>query len=374
MNTLKGVLFWIGMGLLLALCAFILHLIDAAWYGWLLYALAAVMLALRYAGSPSFLKRALCVLGCVAMLACGVIFGRPDMRVSVEGTIAREVIGFARGLDIFRGERYFDTINTLKSTFKAPDRVTHERGELGGVPAETLTKKAAGGDVTVLYLHGGGYRVPLQDIYRKYALKLLDKPFIDRVILLDYSVAPDAVYPRALNEALAAWRALAAEGATVYVMGDSAGANLALALTRALIDSGEQPPAKLVIMSPWADIGGTGELRSVHIVDDPMFTGRDAELTPGAYFEGADLKDPLVSPIYADYSGFPPMLIQVGEREIMWADAYTINARAIAAGVSCTLSEYRGMFHTFQLAGGWIPEAVSAQREIELFLDSIHNP
>jgi acetyl esterase/lipase len=264
-----------------------------------------------------------------------------------------------------------------KSRWKCPKDCTLRKVTCGGAPAELLEERTGTRDRVILQLHGGGYLVGFSDMYRKLACRYLRLSGGASVFSLDYRIAPAHRHPAALDDAFAAWCWLVDNGyeaADIIVAGDSAGGNLALALTLRLRENGMALPDALVLLSPWADMSGVGLSRSANFRKDPLFgkSAGDREAAgirkPGSPYSGdAELTDIYLSPIYADLTGFPPMLIQAGEWEMLLDDARTIEKNASAAGVDATLMVFPGMFHVFQVAS-WLPESREAWKVVGAFI------
>lgn len=241
---------------------------------------------------------------------------------------------------------------------------------VGGVRAELLTPVAARRDRTVIYLHGGGYQVGSPRSHRYIAARLADAGACLGVVP-DYRLAPEAPFPGAVEDALAVYQAVLQDTTheRVVVAGDSAGAGLALALALAAREQGLPPPAGLVLVSPWVDLAHEGDTYEANAEWDTV-------ALPGLrryaadYAAGRDLKEPLISPLYGDLGGSPPVLIQVGSLEMLLADSTRLAARAAAAHVDVTLRVYPDMVHGFTAhfprlagarralaeAGAWVKE------------------
>ncbi len=179
-----------------------------------------------------------------------------------------------------------------------------------------------------------------------------------------------------MEDAQEGWEFLIAQGykpENIIIAGDSAGGNLTLALVEKLRDEGKALPSAMVCMSPWADLAGKGESHTTNIYKDPLFgikegTAIDENFVPPTYAGNADLQDKYLSPIYGSFSGFPPMLLQVGTYEILESDSLAVFEKAKAAGVDVKLTKYEGMFHVFQMAGNMMPESKAAWAEVTEFL------
>lgn len=232
----------------------------------------------------------------------------------------------------------------------------------------------------VYWIHGGGFFLPLLDAYRKLAAEMVQTHAGLAVVLSDYRVMPDHKYPSALDDAMEGYRAILAEGISpsdILVMGDSAGGNLGMALMLLLKEQGEPLPAGIVLMSPWLDMAGESPSLFSNAYRDPILGYQKKEtmrpdyppIPPNHVPDGLDRKDPLVSPVYGDVTGFPPMLIQVGEREILLDDSRRMAEKAEKQGVHTVLEEYPGMVHCFQIIfPGWIPESGQARQSIDAYI------
>ena len=152
------------------------------------------------------------------------------------------------------------------------------------------------------------------------------------------------------------------------IAGDSAGGGLALATLLALKDSGNPLPACAVGMSPWTDLEGTGQSAEKGAVDDPMLT-LEGLRSSGRDYAGADLKNPLAAPLLGNLEGLPPLLLQVGTREILLSDSTRFANKARSQGVDVTLEVEEGLIHVWQMFPG-VPEAENAIRRIGAFISS----
>lgn len=220
----------------------------------------------------------------------------------------------------------------------------------------------------VLYLHGGGYVIGSAATHRSLASRL-SAACAARVLLVDYRLAPEHPFPAAVEDALTVYRWALAEGLRpekMTIAGDSAGGGLVLALLVSIREAGLPMPACAVCLSPWVDLEGSGATVAPGAVDDPMVTLAGIQGMASAYAAG-QLRAPLASPLHADLAGLPPLLIQVGTREILLDDARRIAAKALAAGVNVTLEEEEGLIHVFQLFPG-VPESEQAVSRIGDFV------
>lgn len=203
----------------------------------------------------------------------------------------------------------------------------------------------------ILYCHGGGYTSGNLGYARVLAAKMANATGCE-VLAFQYRLAPEFPYPAALEDALEAWEYLMHQGwgaKNVILAGDSAGGNLALELTLALKEAGRFLPGRLVLFSPWTDMTASGASYTQWEALDPMLTEQYIRSVRSAYAPGADYSQPQFSPLFADLSGMPPTLIQVGEREILASDSEQLQKALIAAGVPCVLQSWPDMWHVFQM-------------------------
>jgi monoterpene epsilon-lactone hydrolase len=223
----------------------------------------------------------------------------------------------------------------------------------------------------ILYFHGGGYIAMSPRTHRVITSRLAIWSRA-RCFALEYRLAPEHPFPAALDDALQAWRALIAEGipsSRLVMAGDSAGGNLVLALLIVLRDSGEELPAAAVVFSPWTDLAMTGDSIISNERADPMFTGAMVARMARYYLSGgASAMDPLVSPLYADLRGLPPLLIQVGADEVLRDDSTRFAEQAVRAGVAVDLQIWPDVPHGWQMFAPVLPEAHAALRDASDFI------
>lgn len=251
----------------------------------------------------------------------------------------------------------------------APDETVIEPVSCGGVPAEWVGPPGASHDRAILYLHGGGFRIGSPRSHRGLVAALAAEAGC-RVLCLDYPLAPEHRFPAALEQCCAAYRWLCARiaPANIALAGDSAGAGLALATMVALRDGGEALPAAAVLMSAWTDLTASGPSYAERAGADPL-NQRPALLAMArSYLGGADPRTPTASPLFADPTGLPPLLMQVGGREIVHSDSALFAERARAAGVAVTVQDCDGMVHVFQQFPAELPQAREALADAGLFL------
>jgi monoterpene epsilon-lactone hydrolase len=233
--------------------------------------------------------------------------------------------------------------------FTLPEGISVETIDAGGVPAERLTGRRSVPGRTVLYLHGGGYAIGSTVSHRHVAGAIVEAGEASLVVP-NYRLAPEHPYPAAVHDALACYHWLLDQGqdpAQLVVAGDSAGGGLALATMISARDQGLPLPAAAVLISPWVDLAGTGETLATLEARDPIVQKAGLLDMARQYLGERDPRTPLASPLYADLSGLPPLLIQVGSEEVLLDDSLRIQHRAREHGLETTLEVWDEMIHVW---------------------------
>ncbi len=238
----------------------------------------------------------------------------------------------------------------------------HRVGELAIESVRATAQPAT----VLLYLHGGAFVMGSPSSYRSRAVRLSYRCDAE-VLVPDYRLAPEHPFPAALEDALAAWRAIGpiASGRPVLVGGDSAGGGLALSLMVRLRELGETLPRGAVLLSPSANLAGgavSGQHRDLWLTPDHLRRWRRH------YLGTADPRDPRASPALADLSGLPPMLVLVGEDEVLAAETHRWVACARHAGTDARLLVGEKMQHDWPLTLPWLAESRRAWAEIASFV------
>ena len=249
-----------------------------------------------------------------------------------------------------------------------PKGVAFSQSRPGGVPGEWAESKKSGAAYgTLLYLHGGGYVAMSSRTHRSIAGDFALRGF--RVFTPDYRLAPEHIFPAALEDVTAVWRALRAEiEGPIFIAGDSSGGGLATALLMSLRDNGEEGPTAACFFSPWIDLACAGESFKLNRDRDPMQATNCVEMLAATYVGRADPRSPLVSPIYGDLTGLPPLVIFAGDTEVLLDDSTRLAERARSQGVSCDLRIYADMPHAWPLLSAILPEGRQAVDEAAAFL------
>lgn len=244
--------------------------------------------------------------------------------------------------------------------------------DAGGISSEWMDMPLVDRGRVVLWLHGGGYNAGSPKIYRKMAAHM-SKAAHARVLVPDYRLAPEHVFPAAVKDALVVYGWLLQQGfeaRNVVIGGDSAGGGLTLSTLLALREAGAELPRMAVLLSPWTDLSCSSPTYERLRKLDPII---DKEGLAGAgrmYAGDRDPRDPMASPMFADLRGLPPMLVHAGGDEVMLDDSRIFADRAKAAGVEVSFKIYDGMWHVPEGGAPDVPESIAAYNDIAAFIRS----
>jgi acetyl esterase/lipase len=251
-----------------------------------------------------------------------------------------------------------------------PDDVSAKQGELGGVPVVTVEVPGIDPSAVVLYFHGGAYALGSAPDSAGLAADVVRRVGA-RAISVDYRLAPEHPFPAAVDDAVAAYRALLAEGVPgerIAFVGESAGGGLVAATLLALKDTDLPQPAAAAVFSPWVDLTVSGASATGKAEVDPALTADALRLRARDYLGDRDPATPLASPIFGDLTGLPPLLIQVGSHEILLDDAVRLAARAGTYDVPVELQVWPEVPHVFQGFAALLDEADSALNSAAEFI------
>ncbi|OBQ70372.1 alpha/beta hydrolase [Mesorhizobium erdmanii] len=253
----------------------------------------------------------------------------------------------------------------------AAANVRVEPATVGGIAGFWLRLPNPRPGARILYLHGGGYVLGSAEALTNFAGQFAARVGADTFVP-EYRLAPEHPFPAAIDDALAAYRGLVADGCErIVVVGDSAGGGLTLALLSALAADETKETAQPVgaaVMSPWTDLALTGNSFETRAEADPIFTRGVLQAFADLYLQGQDATNSKASPLYAQLRDLPPIRIDVGDDELLLADSVRYADRARAAGVDVTLSVWEGMPHVFQSSLGRFRAAEQSVDAIGAFL------
>ena len=249
---------------------------------------------------------------------------------------------------------------------------------VGGIPAVRVTPRTEPSGLHVLYLHGGAYNMGSPMSHLGLVSQIVMRLGATATVV-DYRLAPEHPYPAAIDDCTAAYRALLEEvpPGSLVVAGDSAGGGATLAAMVAARDAGDRLPACLYLLSPWTDLTLSGETHQTKRSVDPLIPrgGIEGHLQLmedmiDGYRGGADAGHPGISPLFADLTGLPPILVQVGADETLLSDSTMLADRAEAVGVEVDLDVVDGMWHVWQILAPMLPESRTALDRASTFIQN----
>jgi len=258
----------------------------------------------------------------------------------------------------------------VASMFPVDADIKCEVVSAGGIKAEWVSAPDADAGRAVLYLHGGGYVIGSINTHRSLAARL-SRASKARVLVIDYRLAPEHPHPAAVDDSVAAYRWMLGQGlkpARIAVAGDSAGGGLTVATLVAIRDAKLPLPGAGACLSPWVDMEGIGESMTTKADVDPIVQKAGLLQMAAAYLGGKDARTPLAAPLYADLSGLPPLLIQVGTAETLLDDASRLAERARKAGVTVSYEPWDSMIHVWHLFAPMLDEGQQAIDRIGEFV------
>ena len=265
-------------------------------------------------------------------------------------SLIRRAHGLVENPDLEKQRQSQDTLGSILSNSKD---ITYRETEISGLYAEWVSvNRAHLKKYVILHCHGGGYSTGSSLYARTLTSKLAAAASMD-VLSFDYRLAPEHPFSAATEDVMKVWDYLMLQGygaKDIIVTGDSAGGNLALALTLRLKGEDRILPRALVLMSPWTDLTCSGESYQDKAELDPVLNKAYIDRMIQSYAANRNLKDPFISPIYGDFKDFPSVYIQVGENEILYSDSLMLYQALKEAGVAVKMDEYPGMWHVFQMS------------------------
>lgn len=289
---------------------------------------------------------------------------RDDMRSMLREQVAPQ---FRAGIPL---ETLRQILDAMGSQAAMPAGVDVVRGELAGMTCEWLTGPGCSRDAALLHLHGGGYVMGSCNSHRAISARAGIACGI-QAVLPEYRLAPEHPFPAAVDDAVAAYQALLAQGiapGNIAVLGDSAGGGLTVATLLALREAAIELPRAVVLLSPWLDMTLSGDSLRTRAEADPWLAP-DLLGPMGKLYGGErDPAEPGLSPLFAELAGLPPMLIQVGDQEILLSDSTRMAERARQAGVEVEIEVWDELWHVWHLFAPMLPEANQAIERIGAFV------
>lgn len=276
--------------------------------------------------------------------------GIMDIRTPGILNLIKKAHGLIENVDIEKHRQSQDYLGTLMTNKK---EVTITQVNVEGMYGEWIrANRVHSKKNIILYCHGGGYSTGSSLYARSITTKLATSTSLD-VFSFDYRLAPENPYPTALEDAMKAWNYLLLLGygaREIIIAGDSAGGNLALVLTLRLKQEERILPRGLVLMSPWTDLLSTGKSHQTRAEVDPVLNASYLDQMIQNYAKGEDLSNPLISPLYGEFTGFPPTYIQVGDFEVLLNDSTSLHKKMVKENVSVKIDIFKGMWHVFQIS------------------------
>jgi len=268
-----------------------------------------------------------------------------------------------------------DEIRVLYSSMlaqnPAPAGITFEDVVIGGVPGQLATPKVLRTDAVVVYIHGGAYIVGEPDGYHGISGNLAQK-LGAKVFLPDYRLAPEHPFPASIDDTLRFYKGLLDEGypaKKIVFAGESAGGAMTVTVMVAARNSGLALPAGGVAISPWANLEHTGISMTNRETIDLLNTKDGLVFLARVFLQGALPNHPMASPVFADVTGLPPIMVQVGEAELMLTDGMRLATHLAENRVRMTLEVWPQMFHAWHFVANLQPEARQALESAALFLE-----
>jgi|TARA_B100001093_G_C26700606_1_gene958885 acetyl esterase/lipase len=296
-----------------------------------------------------------------------IVFKHQENLVKTFFSITDESIGMKHFR--YTNDDYFSADESIKSCGKSFPIVAD------GIYAQWVTTENSDPNKRILYLHGGGYAIGTIRGYLALSSQLA-KATDCSVLVIDYSLAPENKFPAAINDSMKAFNWMLENGPNgntrcdkSFISGDSAGGGLAIGVTLALKDNNLDLPNAVIPLSPWAELDPVSESYRTNEKLDPYISKDAIAAFKDLYInDELDVKNPYASPVYGDFNGFPPMLIQVGGREVLIDDSKKIAEKAKEAGCNVSLEIWDDMVHVFHGYAPFLPEANEALEVIGKFI------
>ncbi len=256
---------------------------------------------------------------------------------------------------------------------KLHDDVSIEKIRINNIAANWISTPESNLNNIVFYLHGGGYVGGSLTSHQDLAMRIC-RASKSRILLIDYRLAPEHRFPAALDDAIVCYKWLLEQEKIppnrIVIAGDSAGGGLTLSTLIKLRDESIPLPTAAVCLSPWTDLAMTGNSLKENAKIDPWLKPSELYFLAELYIGNNDPKNPFISPLYGELKGLPPILMHVGNTEILKSDSTRFAEKAKEAGVDITLKIWDDMIHVFQAFANWAPEGQEVINKIGEYIKS----
>ena len=276
--------------------------------------------------------------------------------------------GLPDGLSLDERRARMEDIGTR---FPAPQRASINPVKIAERPAEWVCDPDTDDGRVMLYVHGGGYVQGSLASHRNLVFEIA-RSMKGKVLNLDYRLAPEHPFPAAVEDTVNAWAELLEMGIDpkkASFGGDSAGGGLVIAALVSARDKGLPMPSCACCISPWTDLVGSGRTMDTKALEDPMVNRAALEFFSDFYADKEDKSHPLISPLFANLAGLPPLLIQVGTAETLLDDSRRLATRARYAGVDVSYAEWEGMPHIWHIFAPLLEKSRKAIIELGEFVE-----
>ena len=263
-----------------------------------------------------------------------------------------------------------DRLDMVGRLGRKAKHVAIESTEVAGLHTEWYRPQQPLAGKVFLYLHGGAYALGSCDSHRALATSIAAAANVE-TLLPEYRLAPEHPFPAGLQDCVAVYHALLEKGYApddIIIGGDSAGGGLTAATMLQLRHDGVPLPRAAVLLSPFLDVSASGETMKTRLERDPWFEPDKIAVVVGHYCPNEDLRNPLLSPVFANVAGLPPTLIHVGDHEILLSDSTRFADKLREAGIDVELEVFPELWHVFQLFVGAMPESRAAINKIGAYI------
>ncbi len=292
------------------------------------------------------------------------VFSMASFRSSILRFLIRKTVNWNKSFVEIRTD-----LERLNKKADIPQNIKVQSVSAGGVKAELIEPEGAPSDKIVIYLHGGGYCLGIVNTNRGFVAKIAAGTGL-KTLLVDYRLAPENPFPAAIEDVITAYRWLLSKGhlsRNMIFVADSSGCGLCLAALMSLRDDKVSMPAAMAFISPMVDLAGTGESFVTRKDVDP-FQYLDPLCIIKNYIGDNDPMLPVLSPLFGDLQGLPPILIHASDYDVFLSDAVRLAEKASESGIEVNLKIWDRMWHIFHMNANLLPEAKTALEEIFTYI------